>query len=110
MSKFETSFIDSQQSKPLVWFRYIDDIFFYLDTRGRHLKTFLKHLNSFDPCLKFTNESSKESLPFLDFKVKLSKVIISTYFYVKDTDSHQYLHYTFLIQTILNGLLCIAKQ
>ena len=28
MSEFETSFIESQQNKPLVWFRYIDDIFF----------------------------------------------------------------------------------
>ena len=70
MSKFETRFIESQQNKLLVWFRYNDDIFlsghiFYLDTRGRQIKTFLEHLDSFDPSLKFTHESSKESLPFL---------------------------------------------
>ena len=38
MSEFETRFIESQQNKTLVWFRYIDDIFFYLDTRGRQIK------------------------------------------------------------------------
>ena len=27
MSKLETSFIESQQNIPLVWFRYINDIF-----------------------------------------------------------------------------------
>ena len=69
-------------------------IFFYLDTRGRQIKTFLEHLDSFDPSLKFTHESSKESLPFLDLKVELSKGKISTDLYVKDTDRHQYLHYT----------------
>ena len=64
MSEFETRFIKSQQKKPLVWFRYID--IFFIWTRGEgKLKTFLEHLDSFDPSLKFTHESSKESLPFL---------------------------------------------
>ena len=41
---------------------------------GRQIKTFLKHFNSFDPRLKFTHESSKENLPFLDLKVKLLRL------------------------------------
>ena len=90
----ETSFIESLQNKPLVWFRCIDDIIFIWTHVEDKLKTFLEHLNSFDPSLKFTHESSKESLPFLDLKVKLSKGKISTDLYVKDTDRHQYLHYT----------------
>ena len=28
MNEFETWFTESQENKPLVWFRYIDDIFF----------------------------------------------------------------------------------
>ena len=44
--------------------------------------------------MKFNHKSSKESLPFLDLKVKLSKGKISTDLYVKDTDKYQYLHYT----------------
>ena len=93
MSEFETIFIGSQQNELLVGFRYIDDIFFVW-THGEKLKTFLEHLNSFDPSFKFTHESSKESLPFLDLKVKLSKGKISTDLYVKETGRHQYLHYT----------------
>ena len=46
----------------------------------------IEHLNSFDPSLKFTYESSKESLPFLYLNNKLSKGKISTDLCVKDTD------------------------
>ena len=94
MSEFKTRFIESQQNKPLVWFRYIDDIFFIWTHGENKSKTFLEHHDSFDPSLKFTRESRKESLPFLDLKVKLAKGKISTDLYVKDTDRHQYLHYT----------------
>ena len=82
------------KTQPLVWFRYTDDIFFIWARGEDKLKTFLEHLDSFDPSLKFTYEPSKESLPFLDLKVKLSKGKISTDLCVKDTDRHQYLHYT----------------
>ena len=61
MNEFETSFIESQQNKPLVWFRYIDDIFFIRTHGEDKLKKFLEYLNSFDPSLKSTHESSKES-------------------------------------------------
>ena len=94
MSEFEARFIESQQNKPLVWFRYIDDIFFIWTHGEDKLKTFLEHLESFDPNLKFSHESRKESLPFLDLKVKLSKGKIDTDLYIKNTDTHQYLHYT----------------
>ena len=46
----------------------------------------IEHLNSFDPSLKFTYESSKESLPFLYLNNKLSKGKISTDLCVKETD------------------------
>ena len=94
MSEFETRFIESQQNKSLVWFRYTDDIFFIWTHGEDKLKTFLKRLDSFDPSLKFTHELSKESLPFFDLKVKFSKGKISTDLYVKDTNRYQYLHYT----------------
>ena len=65
-------------------------IYFFIWTHGEDKsKAILEHPNSFDPSLKFTHESSKESLPFLDLKVKLSKFKISADLYVKDTDRHQ---------------------
>ena len=73
MDKFETSFLETQQLQPLVWFRYIDDIFFIWTHGEEELKIFLKSLNEFDPCIKFTYESNKESITFLDIKVKFKK-------------------------------------
>ena len=94
MDKFETKFIESQQNKPLVCFRYIDDIFFIWTHREKKLKSFFEDLNKFEPYLKFTHEFSKESLPFLDLKVKLLEGKIKTDLYIKETDRHQYLHYS----------------
>ena len=71
MDEFETKFIESQQNKPLVWFRYTDDIFFIWTHWEEKLKSFLEDFNKFEPYLKFIHEFSKESLPFLDLKVKL---------------------------------------
>ena len=95
MDKFETSFLETQQLQPLVWFRYIDYIFFIWTHGEEGLKIFLKSLNEFDPSLpiKFTSESNKESIAFLDIKVSLRNGKVFTDVYVKPTDCHQYLHY-----------------
>ena len=92
ISEFETSFIESQQSKPLEWFRYIDNIFFILKHGEDKIKMFLERLNSFYPTLRFIHELSKESLPILDLKLKLSKGKISSDIYVKDINRHQHQH------------------
>ena len=44
--------------------------------------------------MKLTHEFSKESLPLLDLKVKLLERKIKTDLYIKETDRHQYLHYS----------------
>ena len=54
---------------------------------------FLKSLNEFDPCVKFTYESNKEIIAFLDIKVSLINGKVFTDVYVKPTNHHQYLHY-----------------
>ena len=41
-----------------------------------------------------THEYSKKERPFLDLKVGIKSGNITTDLYVKDTDRHQYLHYT----------------
>ena len=43
------------------------------------------------PTIKFTTEWSKTSINFLDVTVSLIGGVIETDFYVKPTDSHQYL-------------------
>ena len=71
MDKVETSFPETQEMKPLVWFRYTDDLFwFFILSHGIWL--FLVELNRCNSHLKFACESSKKSIPFLDLKVTLS--------------------------------------
>ena len=84
----ETEFLKTQERTPLVWFRYIDDIFFIWTHGKEHLETFLQELNYFNPDLKFTYESNEKEIPFLDLKVKLNEGKISTDFYFKSTERH----------------------
>lgn len=66
----------------------------FLDHVEDKLKRLLEGLNNFDLCLKFTNESRKQILPFLDLKIKFCDGKIRTDLYIKETDRHQYLHYS----------------
>ena len=92
MDEVETSFLKTQEMKPLVWFQYM---VFFIGTHGQEkLDSFLGELNRCNPYLKFTYESSKTSIPFLDFKVTLSNGYLSTDLHIKSTDRHQFLYYT----------------
>ena len=54
---------------------------------------FLKSLNDFHPYIKFTYESNRESVAFLDIKVSLRTKKVLTGLYVKSTNRHQYQRY-----------------
>ena len=54
MDQIESKFLQTQELKPLVWFRYIDDIFFIWNHGKDILKRFMNNFNSFHPNLKFT--------------------------------------------------------
>ena len=82
MDELETRFLESQSLQPLVWFRYIDDIFFIWTHGKDKLKKFLDDLNSFGDSIKFTHESSKESVALLD--------CLTTDLCFKGTDRHEY--------------------
>ena len=94
MDKIENDFLKTQQNTPLVWHRFIDDVFFIWTHGEQKLKSFLESLNTFHPNIKFTHESSKECISFLDLSVSLSGNKLSTDLYIKPTDRHQYLHYS----------------
>ena len=74
MDEFGQKFLQMQSNKPLIWLRYIDDIFFIWTPGEQELEIFLKHLSSFTPNLSFTNKVSKNSIPLLTLKVKLIDV------------------------------------
>ena len=94
MDQVETEFLESQVYKPLVWFRYRDDVFFIWTDGQEKLKVFLEDLNKCYPNIMFTHETNKEDISFLDLKVELLDGKIFTDLFVKSTDRHQFLHHT----------------
>ena len=66
MSDLEIKFLEGQHLQPLVWLRYIDDIFFICTHGEESLKKFLEELNDFSQYIKFTYEYSAENIPFLN--------------------------------------------
>ena len=60
----------------------------------KELEKFISSFNSFTLNRKFTYESSKKDVSFLNPKVSLTKDKLSTDLHTKPTDCHQYLHYS----------------
>ena len=72
MEEVETEFLKTQRLKPLIWLRFIDDIFFVWTHGEENLKNFMEDFNNFKPNLKFTFECDRNSINFLDLNVKLN--------------------------------------
>ena len=94
MDQVEQKFLATQINQPLIWLRYIDDIFFIWTHWEKEREKFMSSFNSFPPNLKLTYEPSKKDISFLDLKVSLSKDKLSTDLHIKLTDCHQSLHYS----------------
>ena len=90
MDEIETKFLQTQEFKPLVWVRYIDDVFFIWTHGPNKLVSFTTEFNNYHPNIKFNNESNKENITFLDLDVSLSGNKLTTHFHTKSTDKHQY--------------------
>ena len=80
--------------KPLVYKRFIDDIFIIWTHGTEEWHKFVDYLNKQHQTIKFTSEFSKTSINFLDTTVKLKNGKLETDLYTKPTDTHSYLHYT----------------
>ena len=91
MSTLEQELLAKSAVSPLVWWRFIDDIFAIWQHGQEALEIFLRDINSFHPTIKFTAEYSRERVHFLDTTVILDDRNIHTDLYTKPTDTHQYL-------------------
>ena len=60
MDQIEQKFLATQINQPIIWLRYIDDIFFIWTHGEKELEKFMSSFNSFTPNPKFTYESSKK--------------------------------------------------
>ena len=77
--------------KPLVWWRYMDDVFMIWPHGEEKLSEFVNLLNSSHETIKFTHEVSPSKTNFLDVTVLLHNNSIATDLHVKSTDTDQYL-------------------
>ena len=80
MDKFENKYLSLQSGKPVVWQRYIDDIFFVWTHVEKELHKFMEDLNNHQP--KFTYTFIKNCVPFLDLDVQLSRSELTTYLHI----------------------------
>ena len=92
ISIFESNLLTCSCSKPLVWYRYINNIFAIWSQGEDKLKGFLFYIISIHSSFQFTCNYSKECAKFLDVSVSLDSTgNITTDMYVKPTDTHKYL-------------------
>ena len=91
MADLEEKILNSAPLKPMMWWRYIDDIFFLWEHGEEELNHFLEILNQAHPTIKFTAAYSSSEINFLDVKVRRRGNKLETDLYVKPTDTHQYL-------------------
>ena len=93
MDFFEQLALTSFTTKPLCWFRYLEDVF-CIWQNSTLPERFLNHLNSLRTTLKFTLEQEhKNQLPFLDVMVFKLDNNLETKVYKKPTSTGQYLNY-----------------
>ena len=93
MCEFEEKHIYMYRLQPLIYQSYIDNIFIIWQHGDEELEQFFNHLNSCSPHIKFTMETSNETIPFLDTSVIIHGTNNMTTLYTKPTDSHNYLYY-----------------
>ena len=91
---FMDEFLETQEFQPLVWFRYIDDVFFIWTHGPDKLVSFMTEFNNYHPNIKFTYESNKENITFLELDFSLSGNKLTMDLLTMSADKHQYLHYT----------------
>ena len=73
MADLETKKLLVYQQKPLVWWRFIDDIFTIWTFGENQLEDFIKHINSCHPKIKFSAEISNPEINLLDTTVKVDE-------------------------------------
>ena len=99
MAKVETEIISQSTLKPLVWKRFIDDIFTFWNTTGERILQFIEQADKHHPTIKLTSEISERETNFLDtivykgerFKEE-SVLDLRTHF--KPTETFQYTHFS----------------
>ena len=89
---FDEQAMNEFRIKPLLFFRYLDDIFALWQGDIESLKEYENFLNTLIPDIKIKLEFSAKEINFLDTTIYRSGDKLLTKVYFKDTDTHQLLH------------------
>ena len=102
MDMFETSLLNDfhkkTEKKPLIWLRFIDDIFFIWTDGEDSLKEFLVFCQKYSEtknmksAIKFEISQPTKTINFLDVCITLNQQTLSTTVFSKPTDAHIYLN------------------
>ena len=93
MGYLKETFLDSCKLRPLVWWRFLDDVFMIWLHSEEGIDSFLASLNSFHWNIKYTWEIGYVRISFLDVLVTFFNGAVYTDVYSKPKDGHQYLNY-----------------
>ena len=70
MGKLEMDFLGSCNKTPLIWLRFLDDIFMVWNHSEQELHEFISKINKFHDTIKFTFNYSNKEANFLDVIIK----------------------------------------
>ena len=94
MGSWEQELLNKCPIKPVVYFRFIDDIFGIWQGSKQGLEEFHKMANEIHGDIQVDLRCSETELEFLDVQVGINNRKITTDLYTKPCDSKAYLHYT----------------
>lgn len=69
LAKIKKEILRQSAKQPLLWERFIGDIFNLWDTNKEYIQVFIAKSISYHPTIKFTDEVSENETPFLDTTV-----------------------------------------
>ena len=69
MAELEEKLLENYPTTPIMWKRYIDDVFCIWPGGPDDLKIFIDYLNQSHPTIKFTYECSHSTIDFLDLTI-----------------------------------------
>ena len=95
MGWYEEKYVYSYHKQPLLWKRFIDNIFVIWQYNEADLDEFVTYLNASLSSIKFEVDKSYTEAHFLDVTLNLNRTgQLSTTLYTKPTDSHNYINFS----------------
>ena len=99
MAHIEKQLLAISPHKPLIWKRFIDDIFSVWTLPKAEINNFIDFANSFHTTIKFTHEMSSDKIVFLATEVFkgprfITDKILDVQTHFKPTETFQYIHFS----------------